>query len=278
MSEKYIEKTFLYFIALSVLLHAAAITVYLLTPEKKHVIKQEPYFIDLMDSPITSIPPSREADRAELPKGTKTKERVEKDDEDLTYVPRLPLRGTPPASTKKAQDIPRIKTNPPETDVKEETVPGEEYAIPKKKLPELAKLFPSSNQMKGLEERYRKELGVALDGGFSESLDSEDLMLISFVSRFVDAVNARFPYYSQEQLRQILADTGGKVAWRVVVVFNRNGSVADIRYTSTGSKELDNTLERVLHSVGPLGALPKSFNRDQLKVPFIYSLSRRLTG
>ena len=143
---------------------------------------------------------------------------------------------------------------------------------PRKDLPDLAKLLPSSKHMKGLEDRYRKELGVSLEGGFSESLDSEDMMLTSFLSRFVKAVNNNLPSYSVEQLRKILVETKGAFFWKVTLVFNRGGGVEDIRFKSTGSRELDESLLRAIHAVGPLGSLPKRYDKDMLTVPFIVQL------
>jgi len=277
MSAKYIEKAFLYFITLSLLLHGIVITIIVLMPDKKRVANPQPYYVDLMDSPLPTKLPKGDMRKAELPKGKAVK--AERDEDDLTYAPRQVLRGSPPPSAKQDRDTPRIKASPPASDMKKEILSGEAVGNPRKKLPELAKLFPSSDQMKSLEDRYRKELGVSLDGGFSESLDSEDMMLASFLSRFVKAVNQNMPYYSGEQQRQILADTKGLVSWRVIIVFNRNGGIEDLRYKSTGSKELDDSLERAIHSVGPLGSLPKSYEKNLLKVPFIYSLTnRRLAG
>jgi protein TonB len=150
---------------------------------------------------------------------------------------------------------------------------------PRKKLPELAKLLPGSKQMKGLEDRYRKELGVTVEGGFVDSLDAEDMMLTSFLNRFVRAVNDNLPYYSDEQARKLLVETKGLMSWKVTVVFNRGGKVEDVRFKSTGSTELDQSLMRAIHAVGPLGSLPKSYDRDLLKVPFIYTLSdKRMSG
>ena len=61
MSDKYIEKTFLYLLAISVLLHLAAFALFHFLPEEKKTFKPEPYMVELRDLPEQKVaPPKKE--------------------------------------------------------------------------------------------------------------------------------------------------------------------------------------------------------------------------
>jgi len=284
MSDKHIdiEKKFLLFLLLSLLVHGAVYTLFRLLPEKKQSARQDPYFIDLAAIPNPAGSP---AGNMRVPQPPRNRQHP-RDRDARAEAERSPEKPASASRQFPAEPGPASPQQPPEprpvapsNDAKREPRVGDGLTKPRKNLPELAKLLPSSNQMKGLEDRYRKELGVSLEGGFSRSLDSEDMMLTSFLSRFVRAVNDNLPYYSNEQARKLLVETKGLVSWKVTVVFNRGGRVEDIRFKSTGSSELDESLLRAIHAVGPLGALPKSYDKDLLRVPFIYSISgKRMSG
>ena len=60
MSDRHIEKVFLYLLALSALFHVAIFAAILMNPEKKTVAKQEPVMIDLQGLPPVSPPSARD--------------------------------------------------------------------------------------------------------------------------------------------------------------------------------------------------------------------------
>src|SRR5512137_2006908 len=107
MSDKSIEKAFLYFLILSFVLHVAALTCFIIIFKQKENRTQHADAV----KPLERIPGKP-----------------------------VPLR------------VPTIGRGP---------LPGGSTIQPPKgkTLPELSKLYPNSNQMKGFENRYRKELG-----------------------------------------------------------------------------------------------------------------------
>src|SRR5512136_610473 len=75
--DSYIEKNFLYLLALSILFHLAVAVLFNYLPEKKKVVKEEPIMIDLQD-----LPPSKEAPapgKKEVKRFTEQKHRVAKE-------------------------------------------------------------------------------------------------------------------------------------------------------------------------------------------------------
>src|SRR6266540_2694143 len=59
MSDRYIEKTFLYLVAFSVFLHAALFLLIIYLPQEKKEIRQEPYMVELQDVPVKREEPAR---------------------------------------------------------------------------------------------------------------------------------------------------------------------------------------------------------------------------
>jgi len=265
MSDKYIEKTFLYFIALSLLLHVAAITVYLLLPQEKKTFKTAPFMVDLSDLPeLKNLPKSEEkthrlADkrrrvmRETAPKGEGARDRVTSSrlaDKGI-IVPGAPPKarraGAPPQSRE---------------DLSEDVKRSGQAAKPKESaLPQLAKLYPSANKLARLEESYRKKYDTEVEEGDTKFLNSDDIRFGSFLRRFETAVYGVWRYPTEA------ARAGVQGVTPVKITFNRKGEIESIQLLqSSGSKLLDDEVFRTLHALGPLGGLPKGYDKDHFNL------------
>jgi len=271
LSEKYIEKTFLYFIALSLLLHGALLTVYLLMPEKKREVKQESYMVDLTDLPDMKASPQVDAKvkrfgekrrrviREMAPKGEMARDKT-------AALPRLRPRPFAP-------EVPRPERRPdslPGEHVTEgATRPRSEMKPKGTAIPDLAKLYPSADRLARLEESYRKKYDTEVEEGETKFLNSEDIQFGSFLRRFESAIYGVWRYPAEA------ARAGIHGVTPVKITFNRKGEIERIQLLqSSGSRILDDEVFRTLHALGPLGGLPKGYNKEQFNLIafFEYSL------
>lgn len=261
MSDKYIEKTFLYFIALSLLVHIAAITVYMMLPEEKKASKAEPFMVDLSDLPeLKNVPKSdrlaekrRRVVREIAPKGEGARDRTASSRlaEKGRIVPGAPPEarraGAPPATREKSSG--------------DEGRPGQVAKTKESDLPQLAKLYPSADRLARLEENYRKKYDTEVEEGDTKFLNSDDIRFGSFLRRFETAVYGVWRYPSEA------ARAGIQGVTPVKITFNRKGEIESIQLLqSSGSRILDEEVFRTLHSLGPLGGLPKGYDKDHFNL------------
>jgi len=266
MSEKYIEKVFLYFVALSLLLHVVVLTGLYLMPEEKREFTPEPYMVELSDLPEVK-------EKSPLKKQTKrldeVRRRVAREIAPKGILPReqlpSPTASVPrrlPAVTPRAEDLPRL--------------PQESARSPKavspdlKKLPELAKLFPSAERMSRLEEDYRKKYDTEIEEGQTRFLNSDDIQFGSFLRRFETAVYGVWTYPAAASRAGIQGVTPVKIT------FNRKGEIENIQLLqSSGSRILDEEVFRALRALGPIGSFPKNYTKDHFNLIafFEYGLS-----
>lgn len=251
MSEKNIEKVFLYFIALSLILHGIALTIIVLMPEKKHEVKNQPYMVDLTDLPEAKNVPSaepkvkrygekrRRVAKETAPKGEGVRDKT-------ATLPNLERQAASPSreSATESSEIPRPVTKPKGT-----PVPG------------LDKLYPSADRLARLEESYRKKYDTEVEEGDTKFLNSDDIKFGSFLRRFESAVYGVWRYPAEA------ARAGIQGVTPVKITFNRKGEIERIQLLqSSGSRILDDEVFRALHALGPLGGLPKGYNKEQFNL------------
>lgn len=263
MSEKYIEKVFLYFIFLSLLLHGAALTVILLIPEKKREVKSEPLMVDLSDLPdLGNLPKSdekakrfsderRRVPRETAPKGEATRDRI-------AVIPKAEtgriLPGTPRTERQPAAPSRESAGEGARRPFQEARPKGDA-------LPELAKLYPSADRLARLEESYRKKYDNEVDEGETKFLNSDDIRFGSFLRRFETAVYGVWRYPAEA------ARAGIQGVTPVRITFNKKGEIESIQLLqSSGSRILDEEVFRTLHALGPLGGLPKGYDKDHFNL------------
>jgi len=258
MSDKNIEKAFLYFVALSLLLHAVVLTGLYLLPEKKGGGKPEPYMVELTDAPEVK---EKSQQKTQTKRLDEFRRRVAREvaprgdwyrDERPSLPPSVPKRppttGTPRVDTvPNPQQEPDMRTKGVSPDVK--------------KLPPLAKLFPSAERMSMLEENYRKKYDTEIDEGETRFLNSDDILFGSFLRRFETAVYGSWKYPAAALQARIQGVTP------VRITFNRQGEIENIQLLqSSGSKILDDEVFRALRSLGPIGSFPKNYAKEHFNL------------
>lgn len=262
MSEKFIEKNFLYLILLSVLMHTALFVLLLNMPQEKAALKTEPLMVDL-DGILAIVPPAVLSPPVE--RHAETKQRVEKEiapkggdfREKSTRLPEYERRPSPPALA------PEGETKPlpvPSADaVGRDRAPRDELFRKKaaERVPETANLYPSAARLSKLEESYRKKYGPEVADGETRFLNADDIQFGSFLRRFENSIYGVWRYPAEAAMLGIEGITPVKIT------FNRQGKIVGREVLqSSGSSILDAEVLRTLDKVGPIGGFPKGYDKD----------------
>ncbi|WP_243372420.1 energy transducer TonB [Geotalea sp. SG265] len=266
MSDKHIEKIFLYLLALSLLLHVAVFALFMLMPQEKQPQKQEPYMVELQDLPELKPPAPQERKKthrlAEKERRV-PKEIAPKGEREIERPAAIP----PPSAVKPGQQPTRgeVRTaqRPERGTVPYQEAPrGESLFKPRKQeQPSLAKLFPGAGKMARIEESYRKKYGPEVEDGETSFLNTDDILFGSFLRRFETAVYGVWRY-PQEAARQ-----GVQGVTPVRITFNRKGEVVNVQLLeSSGSRILDEEVLRTLREIGRIGSFPRGYTKDTFKL------------
>lgn len=286
-SDKYVEKTFLYLLAVSLFLHAALFAAIVFIPQEKAVIRQEPIMIDLEDIPqLKPSPPvtgkkevKRQAEKRErvlrevAPKGEREREKIAS----------LPRNVPAPAPSRPAlapsRPGPKLPESRPESAPSVES--GRTGDIPVREAPrgggilkprtDTPQLMPSAGRLAKLEETYRKKYSAEVAEGETKFLDTDDIQFGSFLRRFENSV------YGVWRYPQDAARLGIEGVTPVKITFNSKGVIEKWEILqSSGSRILDNEVERTLRLIGPVGPFPKGYNKDKFHLVafFQYGISR----
>ena len=266
MKDKYVEKTFLYLITLSVLFHLAVFGLFmLLLPEKPKTV-QEPTMVDLTDLPEPPpVPPGprpiskraaekpQRVTRETAPKGSRETERIRPPAE-RTNQPRLaevpPVRPAAPSQNVQASHTPPVSEEP--------ITRGEGLFRPRSEAPsDRRALFPSAGKMARMDESYRKKYGPEVEDGETKFLNTDDIQFGSFLRHFETAVYGVWHY------PQAAAQRGVEGVTPVKITFNRGGEIVHVALLeSSGSRILDDEVTRSLKQLGPIGSFPKGYTGE----------------
>jgi protein TonB len=270
MFDKYVEKSLLYLVALSVLVHVAVFAIIWYMPDEKPTVKQEPYFVELEDLPQMTDLADREKKKTK--RKSETKFRVEKETspkgempkERTVQVPRRAprqLAQEPLQSQRKGMERSLPQSESSGNVVKKAPRGGDLLKNSKNSLPEIARLYPSANRLAGLEENYRKKYGPEVEEGETKFLNTDDILFGSFLRRFETAVYGVWRYPPDA------ARLGIEGVTPVKITFNKKGEVENVELLeSSGSKILDNEVFRTLRMIGPIGAFPKGYGKDKFNL------------
>jgi protein TonB len=278
MSDRYIEKSFLVLLILSLLLHlgVGALLYYLPQAPKP---RQEPVFIDLQQMPELKAPePPRQQEterksdqRVRVPRETAPRGR---DAIDTGLTPPTP----PPARSAQSQPSRQrdsAKSQPQETPVTpgfsasgllKPKTPASQQAAP------APQLFPGANRMARMEESYRRKFESDIAEGDTKFLNSDDILFGSFLRRFESAVYGVWRYPQEAAMKGIEGITP------VRITFNRRGEITGVRLLeSSGAKILDEEVLRTLRMIGPVGGFPKGYDKEEFHLIafFQYGGARR---
>jgi periplasmic protein TonB len=265
MKDKNVEKTFLYLITLSVLLHLVVFGGFVLLLPEKPITAPEPTMVDLTDLPEPPpVPPgpkpvtkraankSQRVIRETAPKGTQETERIPEPAEkanQLRQAEAPPVQSMSPTQSAKPL-TPKISEAP--------VTRGEGLFKPKTGAPpERSALFPSAGKMARMEESYRKKYGPEVEDGETKFLNTEDIQFGSFLRHFETAVYGVWHY------PQAAVQRGVEGVTPVKITFNRGGEIVHVTLLeSSGSQILDDEVTRSLKQLGPIGSFPKGYTGE----------------
>ncbi|BCS55262.1 TonB C-terminal domain-containing protein [Geobacter sp. SVR] len=271
ISDRYVEKSFLYLLVLSLLLHLGALALLLYLPQSGKQLAKEPVFIDLQTVPeLKRQEPPRQPETPRLPErrapvSPKTsppvaglRNRTPEPDREL---PRRPVQPSQPAPR---ESQPEKRPNAPSTGERRESqIPPGSSASSLLKPRQSAKpqgtpqLFPSAGRIAKLEQEYRRTFEGNGAEGESRLLNTSDPGLVSFFKRLENAVYGvwRIPPGGETLTGEVV----------VMATFNsRTGEIVAIKsIEGSGHRVLDDEVFRVLHTIGPVGPLPKGYDKPE---------------
>lgn len=275
MPDRYIEKTFLYLLCISLLLHAGVFAAFYYFPPVRPEPK-EPVFIDLQQMP--ELKPQPALRQQETQRRSEQRSRTEREMAPRGNAPEdtvVERKASPPGQPAPAARTPQAAATPGRAPVS----PGSSAASllkPKEQIARqqlaTANLFPGANRLAKLEESYRRKFENDIAEGDTRFLNSDDIVFGSFLRRFEGAVYGVWRYPQEAALRGIEGITP------VRITFNRRGEITNIQQLeSSGARILDEEVLRTLRAIGPVGGFPKGYDKEEFHLIafFQYGGSRR---
>jgi periplasmic protein TonB len=270
-SDNYIEKTFLYLLMLSIVLHIAGFMTWYFWPKEQKQQISEPTFIDLQDMPQLKAPePSK---KPEVARPSDQRRRVPKETAPRPTPAVARAKPTPrqpdtvsQSPTQASQGAPGPSTQPFE--------PGPSSSELLRRKPQQQtgggnggsaktqpNLTPSASRMAKLEENYRRRFSDDIEEGTTKFLNTDDIKFGSFLRRFETAVYGIWRYPQEAGLKGIEGVTPIKIT------FNKKGEIVKVKLLeSSGSRILDDEVFRTLRLIGPMGNLPKAYGKDEFNL------------
>jgi protein TonB len=265
MSDRYIEKSFLFVLCISLLLHLGVFAALYFFPPPPSEPPKEPVFIDLQQVPELKQP----LDRRQMETRRRSEQRIRDPREsaprgdapqdaqavEKPAVPARPLLGQPPVA--------------PGSSISSLLKPKGQTAP---QPPSVPNLFPGADRLAKLEESYRRKFENDIAEGDTRFLNSDDIVFGSFLRRFEGAVYGVWRYPLEAAMKGIEGITP------VRITFNRRGEITKIQQLeSSGARILDEEVLRTLRAIGPVGGFPKGYDKDEFHLIafFQYGGSRR---
>jgi protein TonB len=279
MSDRYIEKNFIYLVVLSLLLHVGALAALYYLPQLRQEPPKEPVFLDLQQMPELKTPVQprqqearrRSDQRLRVPRETAPRG-------DAPLESRAPITPSKPQREQRAASAARPPLPQPYDRKQSQIAPGSSAAsLLKPRLytgqqSSQPQLFPGANRLASLEESYRRKFENDIAEGDTRFLNSEDILFGSFLRRFEGAVYGVWRYPQEAAMRGIEGITP------VRITFNRRGEITGIKQLeSSGARILDEEVIRTLRAIGPVGGFPKGYDKDEFHLIafFQYGGTRR---
>lgn len=280
MTDRYIEKTFLYLICLSLLLHLGVFAALYYFPSTPPGPSKEPVFVDLQQMPEPKQPPEprqqetkrRSEQQVRVPRESAPRGNAPRDAQPLKKQPTPDSERQSSATAKPARPSQAVPSQPP-------VAPGSSTASllkPKQQTTPHAQsaqqLFPGASRMAKLEESYRRKFENDIAEGDTRFLNSDDIVFGSFLRRFEGAVYGVWRYPQEAAMNGIEGITP------VRITFNRRGEVTKIQQLqSSGARILDEEVLRTLRAIGPVGGFPKGYDKEEFHLIafFQYGGTRR---
>lgn len=283
MSNKYIEKSFLYLLAASLLIHLGVLAFLYYLPEEKKTPPKEPVFIDLQQVPEPKL--QKQQQQQEVARLSDQRIRVEREsaprgtdlhDRKAPESPRPPAKPQPRVSPREAPATANPSLPLPANRRESQVAPGSSVASllrPRQQQSmQQPQLFPGAGKMAKLEENYRHKFETEIAEGDTRFLNTDDILFGSFLRRFENSVYGVWRYPAEA------ARNGIEGITPVKITFSRNGEIVQVKLLeSSGSRILDDEVIRTLKAIGPVGAFPKGYDKDEFNLIafFQYGGARR---
>jgi len=283
MSDKYVEKSFLYLLVFSFLFHVGVFTALLYLPSKKPQPPKEPVFIDLQQIPEAKNPqmPAQQ----EVRRQSDQRRRVARDTAPRGFdsidrgsrPPRGAVRSLPSQTQSRAPGQSSLPGPPgqQQTQVPEGSSVAsllKPRSQPGRSPGGRPRLFPGAGGMAQLEDSYRHKFEKDIAEGDTKFLNTDDIQFGSFLRRFENSIYGVWRYPEEAARNGIQGITPVKIT------FNRRGEIVHVELLeSSGAKILDEEVFRTLKLVGPVGNLPKGYDKDEFNLIafFQYGVTRK---
>lgn len=265
MSDRYVEKSFLLLLLLSLVLHVGVGALLYFIPNPERQKPQDAVILDLKDLTIPVKPPVEIPIKIPEPVIQKEKSpKIEPEKQDLRREATVEKKSyyTPKGVQthdefgKSKQPAPALPT-PTERRQKqieqEESVSG--LLKPKKQqlTPDRREdLSLRSNLSKKIESRLKNLDG---DSGRFGVVDGADVALESYTRRFINEINSHLVY--PPQAKQMGLEGIGQFE----VTINRKGEIISIKITNSGGKVFDDVTHETLNQ-SVLGPLPRAYKDE----------------
>lgn len=280
MPDRYIEKSFLLLLCISLLLHLGLFAGLYFFPPSPDEPPKEPVFIDLQQMPELKQPfkqrqqetRRRSEQRVRVPEESAPRGDAAKDFQTTRKQTVLSSKPEPGQATKpslSSQATTRQQPATPGFSASSLLKPKGEIA---QQTPSSPQLFPRASRLAKLEEGYRRKFENDIAEGDTRFLNSDDIVFGSFLRRFEGAVYGVWRYPQEAALRGIEGITP------VRITFNRRGEITKIQQLeSSGARILDEEVLRTLRAIGPVGGFPKGYDKEEFHLIafFQYGGARR---
>jgi protein TonB len=273
MSDRYIEKTFFYLLILSLLLHLGVLALVAYLPGSERPLPKEPVFIDLQEVPELKAPEGarqQQARRAPVPRvsppvpavpprAPARSDNLYREPPRRQVQPRQPAPGEMKSDKGRESPLPTGRRESPLPSVPPGSSAGSllKPRQPSARQQGLPQLFPSAGKIARLEDEYRRTFEHDNAEGESRLLNTNDPGLVSFFKRLENAVYGvwRIPPGGEGLTGEVV----------VMATFNtKTGEIIRIKpIEGSGQRVLDDEVFRVLRAIGPVGPLPKGYDKPE---------------
>jgi protein TonB len=273
MSDHTIEKSFLYLLVLSLLLHVGVGALLYYLPDTRPPQPKEPVFMDLQNLIVPEKPPEIMQIKPKqvleqpikLPKGKLDKQEIKQPTvivDKNYYTPKGSQIHT--ESEKGKQSNPsrpaqRQQPSEPDTSASGLFKPKNRQELSRNR----ADLSLKQSMAKSIEDQINKKLKKEEDTESFGVVDGIDVSLTSFSRRFLKEANDHLVY--PPQAKQLGLEARGNIE----VTFNRKGEIIDIDITRSGGKDFDESvIDAIKKSV--IGPLPKAYKKETSTLRLFY--------
>lgn len=279
MSDRYVEKTFLVLLVISLLLHVGAGVLLYYLPEKAPQPPKEPVFIDLQQLPDlkAQAQPRQQETHRQSDRQLRVPRETAPRGVDVIHTDISQSSRTENQKSQLSQQA-KKREDPAKTARETPISPGSSVSSllkPKQSAVSAtpqAQLFPGASRMAKLEESYRRKFENDIAEGDTRFLNSDDIQFGSFLRRFENSVYGVWRYPQEAAMKGIEGITP------VRITFNRRGEIIGAQLLeSSGAKVLDEEVFRTLKLIGPVGGFPKGYDKDEFHLIafFQYGGARR---